>query len=157
MNSLFKIWISIDCQISKTKKKKNTCFSHSLSSSMCCCLCASNEEILYFHLLVSVSSIAASASISSGRTRKRTQKFSSTCYSESTKWMECWLFFFFSRTFEIIIMYMSMSVLELNSIALYFSQRWVNSFCFHCLIETNIIIIKSRAIGHLKKWNIKEK
>ncbi len=26
---------------------------------------------------------------------------------------------------------------------------------FHCLIETNIIIIKSRAIGHLK-WNIKE-
>jgi hypothetical protein len=111
---LFKIGIFIDCQKSKTKKKKNTCFSHSLSSRMCCCLCASNEEILYFHLVVSIS-ITVAASISSGRTRKRTQKFSYTymCYSHRTKWILV-LLFFLHRKFEIITMYMTMSSLRIE-------------------------------------------
>jgi hypothetical protein len=64
-------WPSVVKQATN-KKRKNTCFTLSLSYSMCCCLCASNEEILFFHLVVSVS---ITASFSSNRTRKRTSKF----------------------------------------------------------------------------------
>ncbi len=82
------------------EKEKSTCYSLSLSSSMCCYLYASNEKILFFHLVVSVSLLLL-------RSHQTEHEKIRVGYFESTKWIECCFF----RTLEIIIMYMTMSVL----------------------------------------------
>jgi hypothetical protein len=128
--------------VGKYKKKKRTPVS--LSSSMCCYLYVSNEEILFFQLVVSVSITAAS--FSSDRTRKRTRKNLIYIILRSTKWIECCVFLYVWNNYNVHD-YVSLIIIQSYCFCILVKGEWIY---FIVLFEMNIIIRKSRAIGHRK-------